>query len=247
MSSAEMSTGPPAGGRGIDRVVSPELALVDPALAAVERARLPEPPSSLRVATRRDARHDDGFALRALASAALEDERRARRRAGPRAWPRLAAVAFATVVALLLLDVRVDVGRTPAAAEGTDETPAAAEGADETPAADPTAELQPRTKGAPAPRNPTPAPAPATKTPVPRRFAWAPVAGADAYRVEIFLAEARVFSAISKTAQLTVPGRWRLGGKLHTLTAGEYRWYVWPITSGRRSQNAVVQATLTVP
>jgi hypothetical protein len=73
------------------------------------------------------------------------------------------------------------------------------------------------------------------------------VAGADSYRVEFFRGETRVFVATIKSPELTVPAQWALGGEQRTLTAGEYRWYVWPIASERRAQNAVVQATFTVP
>jgi hypothetical protein len=214
-----------------NRVVSPELALVDPILAAEERARLPERPASPQVRAPAEPLPDAQRALQELASAAHEAHALDIPAGKPdkRAWPRLVAVAVVTALTIVLLDLRVDVGRTPAAAESSAIVAPAAEPSPETTA------------------TATEPPAPAEPTPVPRRFAWAPVAGADAYRVEFFRGNVRVYVASPKTAQLTVPASWTLGGKRRMLTPGEYRWYVWPITSGRTAQNAVVQATLVVP
>jgi hypothetical protein len=236
------------------RIVSPELALIDPVLAAEERARLPDPiavaPSRRNVDVPRD---DERRALQALASAALEahDPGLAERERTRRAWPRLVAVAAGSVLLLLLLDVRVDVGRTPASAESSETAPAVAEPALEHPgSAPPVAETSSEST---APSGPSKsrakgrAPSPPAPTAVPRRFAWAPVDDADAYRVELFRGNTRVFEATTSSPELTVPPRWTLDGKRRSLTAGEYRWYVWPIVAGRRSQRAVVQATLTVP
>ena len=36
-------------------------------------------------------------------------------------------------------------------------------------------------------------------------------------------------------------------GRTRHLAPGEYRWYVWPVTSGRRAARAIVQARLTIP
>jgi hypothetical protein len=235
------------------RIVSPELALVDPVLAAEERARLPDP---IAVAPSRNIdvpRDDERRALQALASAALEAHHPGLTERVPtrRAWPRLIALAAGSILVLLLLDVRVDVGRTPASADSSETTPAAAEPALEHPAtAPPVAETSSEST---APSGPSKsrakgrAPSPPAPTAVPRRFAWAPVDDADAYRVELFRDDTRVFEATTSSPELTVPPRWTLEGKRRSLTAGEYRWYVWPIVAGRRSQRAVVQATLTVP
>lgn len=229
-----------------NRVVSPELALVDPVLAAHERARLPEQPGSLRVRTG-DASRSAGRALQALASAALEahDLVGVPGEGTRRTWPRLAAVAVVSVLMLLLLDVRVDVGRTPAAADSAENAPAAVNRSPES-RTDVPSGTDANTDGSAAPPK-LQSPTRPTQKPVPRRFAWAPVGGADSYRVEFFRGDTRVFVATTKTPELTVPAQWALGGERRSLTAGEYRWYVWPITSGRRAQNAVVQATFAVP
>jgi hypothetical protein len=141
-------------------------------------------------------------------------------------------VGVSTVLLVLLLDVRVEFGRSPAAAKQSEALVAPA--------------VAPAPTPSPPARVPKP-PARTTRAPTPRRFAWAPVAGADAYHVALFLGDERVFFATTLRAQLSVPARWTIAGEPRRLGPGEYRWYVWPVVSGRRAQNAVVQATLTVP
>jgi hypothetical protein len=224
----------PPGAPSSVRIVSPELVLVDPVLAAEERERLAERPVTPPARSVDDSPGDVHRALQALATAALEaqEPRATDRPAAPRSWSRLVVVAGVTVSILLLLDVRVEVGRNPAIAGSSSET------------APPVPGQQPT--GPAAREVETPRPPEAAK-PTARRFAWAPVSGADAYRVELFRANARVFVATSSEAQLTVPPHWRHEGKRRTLTRGTYRWYVWSITGGVRAPNAIVQATVTVP
>jgi hypothetical protein len=234
----------PSAGTNPDRAVSPELVLVDPVLAAEERLRLPERPATPRVLTRAEPLSGDRPET-SIRMPAVKEGREVRVPGSiptRHSWRRLAAVAVFIVFALTLLDVHVDVGRTPGAAESSLIVPPAAEPSAQpgTTTAEPSA--QPGTTTA-RPSKPAPAPA----RPSARRFAWAPVAEADSYRVELFRGDVRVFAGSSKEAQLTVPPSWTLEGKRRSLTPGEYRWYVWPVTAGRRAQNAVVQATLTVP
>lgn len=148
---------------------------------------------------------------------------------------------------LLLLDVRVDVGRTPASAE-SESVPVVAEWPSKpgstAPSGTATSSGATPPGGGKANRQ---TPKISSPTPVPRRFAWPPVAGADSYRVELFQGDTRVFAATTASAELTVPRGWTLDGERRMLTAGKYRWYVWPIVAGQRAQRAVVQATLTVP
>ena len=111
-------------------VVSPELALVDPELAASARASLPEPRAAGgRSGPSARAQVGDGSAraLTALSNAALamDDERGAPTHAG-RSWRVLIGVAAVTILSLLLFDVRVQVGKTPASAEAPQKPPAAA-------------------------------------------------------------------------------------------------------------------------
>lgn len=210
--------------------ISPELALVDPVLAASARELLPEIMDTLgrgRPVTARPTSLDSD-AVVALARAGLEaadDPDRSLRGRRSHSWRGLAAVAAATVVVLLLLDVRVQVGRTPASAE----TPAVEE-------------------APPVARTGAPAPQPArTAAPQARRFAWAPTPGATGYHVELFRGSVLVFSKDTPTPQVTVPARWRHRGQRRVLSAGEYRWYVWPVTAGRRATQAIVQAKVDVP
>jgi hypothetical protein len=213
-----------------DDLVSPELALVDPVLAERERALLPERrPAPLLVEVRSSPGSGHDAALTALATAALDvDEHAGAAESRRRSWRLLVGVAASTIVALLLLDVHVDVGRTPAAAESTQSL---------------------ATEATPSPKL-TPAPTkPAVSSPrlEARRFAWAPVPGADGYHIEFFRDSKRVLSVSSTQPQVAIPKQWRSGGKLHALTPGEYQWYVWPVIAGQRATTAVVQAKLVVP
>ena len=79
-----------------------------------------------------------------------------------------------------------------------------------------------------------------------RRLAWAPVAGATAYHVELFQGPAPIFRASATKPDVVVPKAWRFGGRRRTLEPGTYRWYVWPIIGGERQEQAVVQAELVV-
>jgi hypothetical protein len=224
-------------------LVSPELALVDPALAAEERARLPEQPLLWRSLTAAPVRAEQR-ALHALASAALgvDEFDRPEIERSRRTWKRLAAVGVVTALVLLLLDVHADVGRTPTSAEGSE--PAGAELMPDSTGMAP--QVFDTSRGPSVPSKPA-VPTASRQAAVSRRFAWAPVSGADSYRVELFRGSTRVFGATSRKAEITVPAQWTLAGKRRRLTVGEYRWYVWPIRAGKTAPNAIVQATLTVP
>jgi hypothetical protein len=250
-------------------VLSPELALVDPELAAYARANLAEPLTTLPQSGRSLWIQVDQGGSRALtapsgAALALDDGPAPRAPAG-RSWRVLVGVAAVTVLSLLLFDVRVQVGKTPASAE-TPQTRAAAgsapsrpraasvprpgrktsnEGVTKPQAAAPSAPSRPRAESVPRPGRKTSTEG-VTK-PQARRFAWAPAPGASGYHVEFFRGSVRAFSADTTGPELTVPARWKDAGKTRRLAAGEYRWYVWPVVSGTRASSAIVRATLVVP
>jgi hypothetical protein len=230
--------------------VSPELALVDPALAAQARASLPEPVDFLAALRRLEP-------IRAIEPLAADRPPLVRKKGSVRVLVGVAAVLVAT---MLLADVRVEVGRTGASAEAP-VVPTSAQG--ETTKVPP---QRPRAKAGAASRGKATAPptqqlrakrsaASPTKaslhrmrsSAVPRRLAWAPTRNAEGYHVELYRDNTRIFVAESPRAAVVVPVRWTLNGKSRTLQPGELRWYVWPVVGGRRSTSAIVQATLTIP
>lgn len=216
--------------------VSPELVLVDPELAVRERARLPERmvdsrPVSAEVASP-GSTHDKP--VRAADAPRVTGVAEDRPRSRTQSWRLPTGVAAAIVIGLVLLDVRVEVGRSPAAAETSSRPPATA------PALAPAPAPAPASPSLPLSSDPSP-------QPELRRFAWAPVKGASGYRVEIHRGSSRVFVRETRKPEVAVPRTWRLDGRTHRLRPGEYRWYVWPIVSGRRAARAVVQASLSIP
>ena len=256
-------------------MVSPELALVDPALGEHARAWLPSPEDTLdrierivrarRLAASRAALRTDVRALPTREAptpygSPAPRTRTARTAVGQRR-PALVAggVAAAILVAALLVGVRVDVRGTPAGADTT--TISAAPVEPPVPVRQPTPRRKkPKTqsnsgtsktpqKAPSSGRSKTPQTAPTRQTnpAAPRRFAWAPVEGASGYHVEFFRGSARVFSADTRGPDVSLPRAWKLGGERRTLVPGEYRWYVWPIVAGRRSSKATIQAQLVVP
>ena len=104
---------------------------------------------------------------------------------------------------------------------------------------------------APAPTESSPqAPAPTENgagAPAPRRFAWPPVAGALSYRFELFRGNEQVLRATTRNPVYELPASWRHQGREERLTAGSYRWYVWPVLASGPADAAVVQARLDVP
>ena len=224
--------------------VSPELVLVDPELAASARPRLPEPPDSLARAPRVPVRSPTIFrtdAFIAVTTAALDaDEEPPSRiaRHWSQSWRFVAGVATVTIVTLLLLDVRVEVGKAPASAERTVSGKSS------------TSQLGGR-RSAPGGGKP-PASSYGSRperaaVPRARHFAWAPERSTSAYHVELFHGSTRVFAKDTTAPEITIPARWSFAGKRRWLQPGEYRWYVWPVVSGQRRSKAIVQAKLVVP
>jgi hypothetical protein len=221
-------------GRPVDTVVSPELALVDPSLAELERARprLPSPgarvlPHLTWAQDRRDVRTRSLWLRERVAHLWARVVLVARRRSILGASLALGVVVLSIVV---LENTIHGGGSTP---QGS---------ASETPLVLPTTSGTTHLTTRPVTRSDR-----KHTTGVPRRFAWAPVAGSDSYHVELFRDSERVFSADSKGPTILVPRRWTYRGRTRTLAPGRYQWYVWSKVSGKRSTTAIVQARLDVP
>jgi hypothetical protein len=199
-----------AGRRDAEQVLSPELALVDPALAASARAQLPEPPS-----------WEVALEQRPPVVAAPAPAGRARK-AFPRAGTLAAALTCIAAVSLPLSaseksSVLVERGLGPV------RTPPA---------------LTHRARTQPAPPAPAPKPAPAAPAAGPT-FAWAPEPGAIGYEVQFFKGPTRVLLLRTTKPRLSLPSRWRYAGRRFQLTSGRYRWYVWALHRGRSAKHPV--------
>jgi hypothetical protein len=253
-----------------DEIATPELALVDDALKARACERLAAPEDTLG-----RLELDIAFRRLTSRAAALEGAREDRpplrpvRRAGRARSSRRRHVVAAgaatagTFAAALLLGVQVNLRGTPAGADSLDapstatsSTTTAEPQPATTPASAPPAQRPaPRTKArrsrpqtAPRPQ-PAPRPSSAQRSRAaaePRRFAWAPVSGATAYRVQFFRGADLIYSVEVRGPHLELARRWRFRGRSYQLAPGRYRWYVWPVRSGRRDAQATVQADLLV-
>jgi hypothetical protein len=182
----------------------------------------------------------------ALSDAALAmDDEFVKPVANGRSWRVLIGVAAVTVLSLLLFDVRVQVGKTPASAETSQERPSAPSTLVRPPRA--SVSKREHENGGERATKPSEIGGERATTPSARRFAWAPAPGAAGYHIEFFRGAMLAFSANTTKPQLTVPARWTEAKNSHSLISGEYRWYVWPVNSGgTRSSQAIVQATLVV-
>ena len=199
-------------GRG-DDVTSPELVLVDPDLGALARARLPDAPTVRPGWTPIPQRP-------AVATTRVERVRPVPRRVRRSDERRvLVGCAVVTALVLLLVDLRVGTGESPATT------------------ATPPPSLLPGS---------VPRPSKTPSKPIERRFVWAAAPDASGYHVEFFRASRRVFVRDTAKPEVVVPASWTYAGHRRTLRAGEYTWYVWPIVRGRRASGATVRATVSV-
>jgi hypothetical protein len=222
--------------QGENRVVSPELVLVDPGLATWARDRLPAPSDTL---------------ARASPSRITEQLERPPERRRKRLM--IGALVLAFAVTAFLADVPGQVRRFPAVADRSEPSGLPVETDSDR------GQVEPRSDGTTGTRKQeraksrsvtTTTAAPAQSAGLPangRRFAWAPIAGASGYHIELFRGSALVFRADSAKPQIVIRRRWRLGGRQQQLKPGTYRWYVWPLVAGRRKAKATVQAKLVVP
>ena len=224
--------------------VSPELVLVDPVLAASARQWLPVATDSLALTTLASAQPsapptwEPVVALATAALDAADEPVSSSSRFRSRSWAVVAGVAAATVIGLLLPDVHIQVGRDPVSAEtATTSKPPAGKSRSGQRAQQGGTQPPPSSNRRPGER----------QAPQPRRFAWAPAAGASGYHIELFRGSSKVFSTDTSEPQVTIPARWKYSGQQRSLVSGEYRWYVWPVVSGQRASQAIVQAKLVVP
>ena len=240
--------------------ISPELVLVDPELATVARARLANRPGGGLPPPAAPVRSSPPLQTAACSRGEIDERRtEASRRA-------LLAVAVATMLVVLLLDVRVEVGQRSAAAE-RDASETSAQETAQTAAADAPSTLSAGKAQRPAATPPSggtrgrasgddkasrpgrrgSAPPTRADAASPRRFAWAPAARADGYYVEFFRGSTRVFAKRTTRPMLDVPALWRYQGTQRSFVAGTYRWYVWPLVDGKRTSRAAVQTTISIP
>ena len=219
-------------------LLSPELALVDPSLRAAAQKRIPDVTDralrSLPTASPPLSNGHERFITLARAVEVADGSERSSRDRRSQSWRLVAGVASVTVLGLLLVDVRAPLDKTPASGKPS----AIAMSGDATTAQD----AQPRRSPTPEARNGSSVRTP----PQSRRFALAPVDNASGYHVEFFRGSSRVLARNTHQSQITIPAEWGLDGRRESLVPGEYRWYVWPIISGRRAARAIVQAELAV-
>lgn len=232
-----------------EEALTPELALVDPALARHARFRLPEPDDTL---ARLDAlirmSRVASLARRSLETSqprapALLDSARQGARIRSRRWSFLGGgVAAGALVIALLVGVRIDVRGTPAAADTTVGREVPAPSAPSTPRTGVDTPAESRVPDHPASGDRQP-----RSTTRPQRFAWAPAPGASTYQIELFRGSSKVFEAETKRPAFALPARWVFDRRPQTLEPGTYRWYVWPVSSGTRASRAIVQSSLFIP
>ena len=199
--------------------ISPELALVDPELARAARALLPDVPL--------EAAHA------AIPAAVVE-----RLDTGLAPLPRGRLGRLLSVAGLIALGalLTLGVGAVPTRQQA-----------------------QPVAGAAPAQATPTPTPVqkaakPATPAALHapalagQTFVWVAAPGASGYEFQLFRSGERIFRTRVVKPRLVLPGRWRQDGRPYSLVPGDYRWYVWPVSSQTKRQSAVatVQAKLAI-
>jgi hypothetical protein len=244
-------------------VTSPELVLVDGLLGVRARAGLPEPEDTLATLER-----DIAFRRLGARGSSFDDVADGMERShalatvgatGRTGWkrrrlPLVAGGIAATFAAAVLLGVQVSLRGNLAGAESrevpptpttspvtTTESQPSAQPATPVPPVESQPSAQPATPRPPVSRKRT------QKARAPRLFAWAPVPGATAYLVELFRDNDVIYSSEVPVPRLELGSRWKFRGRMQTLGPGTYRWYVWPVRSGRRDTRATVQTELSVP
>jgi hypothetical protein len=72
------------------------------------------------------------------------------------------------------------------------------------------------------------APRDAAKVKGPPTLKWVATAGARFYNVQLFRRDKKILSAWPAKNLLALHKAWKFRGRQYRLTAGLYRWYVWP-------------------
>jgi hypothetical protein len=242
-----------------DEPVTPELALVDPALASRERERLPERPVVPIAAPRRP----EPVAVEAPPTGPMRESTHRPRPRRRRAFWVFATVALAVAAGLLITYAksrnRQHVGSQSrqTAAASTTIVPTHVQGS--TPARAPTrTATKPKPKANPATKRQQDAPhrlpskQPRTSPPVAesgRAFAWVPVAEARYYLVEFYRGRREILRASPSAPRLILPSGWSFNGRRYSLAPGSYRWSVRPGFGSRarhRYGKPIVQAKLVI-
>ena len=78
-----------------------------------------------------------------------------------------------------------------------------------------------------------------------RAFGWPPVAHANSYLVDFYKGRTKIYAARRSKPTLTLPPQWTFRRHRYRLSPGRYRWRVRAILAGRR-EKVVVRATLQV-
>lgn len=201
--------------------VTPELALVDPELAARARRRLPDrytADSFAPAATLREAplvepgRRVVGPFPSSRSAAAGRSSREARP-----STARYVAAAAVLVLLLAALGGETYLWTVSVRAGGSPPSPKLAQ-----------------------------APPPAAPARAARTFTWPRAPGAAAYRFDLYRGSTRVLAARTPAPRFELGERWRFRGRWYVLVRGLYSWIVTPLhpsPSGLRPGRPIVQAT----
>jgi hypothetical protein len=85
------------------------------------------------------------------------------------------------------------------------------------------------------PTAPLASPAPGAKVSAPPRLVWTAVPKATHYNVQVWR-QGKILSAWPKSTSMQMRRTWTYGGRRYRLTAGRYRWFVWPGYGSRASK-----------
>jgi hypothetical protein len=232
----------------VDDELTPELALVDPELAARARERLANGDAPQRAVAKPVVEEvvqeipsaeapvrppPEPFRWRPDPSEFDEAPPRSRGRRIGRTLVVVVAILGAIAVALVAPSLFLE-----DQAATLDESPTAV------PTASPEAAAGPQ---APATDEATGPEAPAAGGP--RSFGWVPVAGARHYHVAFYRGKQKIYETWPRRPRLVLQPQWTFKGRRFRLSPGQYRWVVRPGFGARRTGRygpAVVDASLLV-